>query len=70
MPGEKLSLTVETKRLLPKACDAFKETLDRLIEILFDGEEAVRELLINYVTLQLLSDASSPRCGNRASSVW
>lgn len=58
IPGEKLALTEETKRLLPKACDAFKVTLDRLVDVLFEGEEAVRGLLINYVTIQLLSDAS------------
>jgi hypothetical protein len=58
IPGKKLGLTAETKRLLPKACDAFKVTLDRLVDVLFEGEEAVRGLLINYVTLQLLSDAA------------
>lgn len=58
IPGEKLRLTEETEKLLPKAYDAFKTTIDRLIEILFDGEEAVRGLLINYITLQLLSDAA------------
>ena len=36
---------------------AFKITLDRLIVMFFDNEETVRGLLINYVTLQLLSDA-------------
>jgi hypothetical protein len=40
------------------ACDAFKVTLDRLVDVPFEGEEAMRGLLINYVTLQLLSDAA------------
>jgi hypothetical protein len=49
--------------LVPKAYDAFKVTVDRCIEVLFDGEEEVRGLLINYVILQLLSDAAF--CLNR-----
>jgi len=57
VPGKKLALTKETKVLTAKAYAAFKITVDCLIEVLFDGEEAVRGLLINYVTLQLLSDA-------------
>lgn len=57
VPGKKLALTEETKILTAKAYAAFKVTVDRLLELLFDGEEAVRGLLVNYVTLQLLSDA-------------
>jgi hypothetical protein len=63
MPGKKLKLTRETEMLISKAYDAFKVTVDRLIEVLFDGEEEVRGLLMNYVTLQLLSDAAF--CLNR-----
>ena len=58
VPGKKLVLTEETKVLTAKAYAAFKTTVDRLIHLLFDDEEAVRGLLINYVTLQLLSDAA------------
>jgi hypothetical protein len=58
VPGDILKLTRETQMLVPKAYDALKVTLDRLIEELFDGEEQVRGLLINYATLQLLSDAA------------
>jgi hypothetical protein len=59
VPGaHELALTEETKALLPKACDAFRFALDYLIEVLFDGEESVRALLIKYVTIQLLSDAA------------
>lgn len=54
--GKKLALTDETKVLTAKAYAAFKVTIDRFIHLLFDDEEAVRGLLINYVTLQLLSD--------------
>ena len=57
VPGTKLSLTEESKVLTAKAYAAFKITVDRIIETFFDDEEAVRGLLINYVTLQLLSDA-------------
>lgn len=34
-----------------------EKTMHRLINLLFDNEEGGRGLLINYVTLQLLSDA-------------
>ena len=55
---DKLGLTSETRNLIPKAYEAFAVTLDRLIEEFFEGEEAARELMLNYVTLQLLSDAA------------
>lgn len=58
VPGDKLRLTQETKVLVPKAYDALKVTMDRIIEEFFDGEEGVRGLLLNYATLQLLSDAA------------
>lgn len=56
--NEKLNLTEQSKQLLSKAYCAFKITMDRLIEEVFEGEEEVRGLLISYVTLQLLSDAA------------
>jgi len=56
--GDKLDLTYETKQLLPKAYDAFEVSLNRIIEELFDGDQSLRWLLVEYVTLQLLSDAS------------
>lgn len=54
----RLKLTNETKTLLGKACEAFEKTLDEFISQLFDGEDAVRWLLLKYMTLQLVSDAS------------
>ena len=56
--GEKLRLTKETKELIPKAYAAFEKALDRLIEELFDGDRKLRLLLLQYVTLQLLSDTA------------
>jgi len=56
--GDKLALTQETKDLLPKAYDAFEVSLARIIEEVFDGDQSLRWLLLQYVTLQLLSDAS------------
>ena len=54
----KLRLTPETVTLLENAYTAFEITLDRLIDELFDRDHSLRWLLIQYVTLQLLSDAS------------
>ena len=54
----KLELTKETKDLLPKAYDAFEVALERIIEEVFDGDQSLRWLLLEYVTLQLLSDAA------------
>jgi hypothetical protein len=56
--GGKLDLTEETKVLLTEAYDCYEIALDRLIDELFDGDDALRWLLHQYVTLQLLSDAS------------
>jgi hypothetical protein len=50
--------TKQTKQLLPQAYNAFKITMDRLLHEFFDNEQGVRKLLVNYVTLQLLSDAA------------
>lgn len=54
----KLVPTADTTKLLAKAYEAFEVTLDRLIYELFDRDESLRWLLIQYVTLQLMSDAS------------
>mmetsp|Transcript_32137 Transcript_32137/g.78320 ORF Transcript_32137/g.78320 Transcript_32137/m.78320 type:complete len:656 (-) Transcript_32137:394-2361(-) len=56
--GDKLDLTKETRGMLVEAYDCYEIALDRLIEELFDGDDALRWLLHQYVTLQLLSDAS------------
>ncbi|KAG7349172.1 hypothetical protein IV203_011769 [Nitzschia inconspicua] len=56
--GPKLALTPETKELLEEAYDAFEVALDGVITNLFDGDHGLRWLLLQYVTLQLLSDAA------------
>jgi len=56
--GDKLTLTVETRHLLSQAYDAFEVSLDRIIDEIFDGDHHLRWLLLQYVTLQLLSDAA------------
>ena len=56
--GDKLALTPETADLLPKAYDAFEVALDRIIDEVFDGDNSLRWLLIQYVTLQLMSDTA------------
>ena len=53
----KLALTGETKQLLPKAYNALEVCLDRIIEQVFDGDDGIRWLLLQYITLQLMSDA-------------
>jgi hypothetical protein len=55
---QKLELTKETVDLLPKAYHAFEMALDRIIDEVFDGDDSLRWLLIQYVTLQLLSDTA------------
>ena len=54
----KLELTMETIDLLPKAYDAYEICLDRIINEVFDGDDHLRWLLLQYTTLQLLSDAA------------
>ena len=54
----KLRITKETEQKLAHAYKAFEKTLDRLIEELFDGDDSLRWLLLQFVTLQLHSDAS------------
>lgn len=50
-------LTADTSVLLCEVYKAFRHSLDRLVQELFDGERAVHDLLVQYVVLQLLSDA-------------
>lgn len=38
--------------------ESFKEVLDRIMEELFDNDTNIKRLLLKYVVLQLLSDAS------------
>jgi hypothetical protein len=56
--SHKLDLTLETQNMMSYCYDAFTFAMDDLIEELFEGDESVRELLIKYVVLQLLSDAA------------
>ena len=55
---ERLVLTKETANILPKVYGAFDTAVSHLLEVFFDGEKAVREVLVRYVLLQLLSDAA------------
>jgi len=54
----KLRLTKDTTKLLGEAYAAFQLALHRVVKELFDGDESIRWLLLQYVTLQLFSDAS------------
>lgn len=56
--GTHLALTPETAAHMPKMHAAFEYALNRFLDELFDGDEAVRKVLLTYVVLQLLSDAS------------
>ena len=56
--GNKLALTQDTIELLPKAKDAFEECLDRLVLEVLDDDDDIRWLLLQYVTLQLMSDTA------------
>ncbi|KAL3909892.1 MAG: hypothetical protein SGILL_007908, partial [Bacillariaceae sp.] len=56
--GDKLALTPETEELLPEAYNAFETALDGIITNVFDGDNGLRWILLQYVTLQLLSDAA------------
>ena len=55
---EKLILTNETQTLVPYLDSTFETVLDRLMSELFDNDSSIRQLLIEYVILQLLSDAA------------
>lgn len=52
--GERLSLTPETEEKIPYLYQVFAITVSYFIETIFNGEE----LLMKYVALQRLSDAS------------
>ena len=54
----KLKLTKESQELMPYCHNAFNVTMDSFIEELFDDDDDVRELLVKYVVLQLLSDCA------------
>eukprot|EP00929_Paragymnodinium_shiwhaense_P069097 TRINITY_DN34855_c0_g1_i1.p1 TRINITY_DN34855_c0_g1~~TRINITY_DN34855_c0_g1_i1.p1 ORF type:complete len:679 (-),score=146.27 TRINITY_DN34855_c0_g1_i1:122-2158(-) len=54
----RLRLTPETEVLLAEVSGEFHTTLNRFVQYGFAGEEGVRDLLIRYVELQLLSDAA------------
>ena len=54
----KLRLTSGTEEILVKVYEAFDFVLGMLDDEIFDGEQAVRDLTVRYVVLQLLSDAS------------
>lgn len=56
--GDKLALTKESRDLLPKAYDAFETCLDRIIAELLDGDDGMRWLLLEYITMQLMSDTA------------
>lgn len=53
-----LQLTSRTSQLLYLSYSAFERALDRIVNELFNGDDSVRWLLLQYVTLQLISDAS------------
>lgn len=55
---ERLALSEDTESVMPQVDQAFQTVLDCLVQEVFNGEEAVRKLLMTYVVLQLLSDAA------------
>ena len=55
---KKLRPTKETSKLLQEAYAAFELALIRIVRELFEEDDSVRWLLLQYVTLQLFSDAS------------
>jgi hypothetical protein len=55
---EKLIPTKETQTLVPYLDHVFEAVLDRLMSELFENDDSIRQLLIEYVILQLLSDAA------------
>jgi hypothetical protein len=54
----KLSLTKETQDLLPYMYDSFNRAVDHFVVNLFENDQRVRTLLVQYVVLQLLSDCA------------
>jgi len=56
--GSRIALTSETALKIPYVYDAYTATSNHFVTQLFDGDDHVRLLLVKYVVLQLLSDAS------------
>mmetsp|Transcript_18938 Transcript_18938/g.31355 ORF Transcript_18938/g.31355 Transcript_18938/m.31355 type:complete len:634 (+) Transcript_18938:84-1985(+) len=54
----KLALTPETVASLPKMHETFEYALNRFVGEVFHGDEEVRKVLLNYVVLQIVSDAA------------
>lgn len=54
----KLTLTPETVAAIPKMHETFEYALNRFIHEVFEENEDVKGVLLNYVVLQLLSDAA------------
>ena len=55
---DRLSLTSETKDRIPYLVDDFNATVDYIIKNVFCDDTSVRQLMLKYVVMQLLSDAS------------
>ena len=55
---DRLSTTLETKEKIPYLLDAFNTTVDYIIKNVFYDDVNVRKLMLRYVVMQLLSDAS------------
>lgn len=51
-------LTPRTREMIPYLYDCFESTLDHVVQNLFAGDVRVRDLILKYVVLQLLSDAA------------
>jgi hypothetical protein len=56
--GDRLALTDETCERMPYIYNAYTTASEHFVNELFEGDERVRSLLVKYVVLQLLSDAS------------
>lgn len=53
-----LSLTPETRKMLDYCYSSFEKTIEHFMKIIFRNDNRVKRLLLTYVVLQLLSDAS------------
>jgi hypothetical protein len=56
--GDRLDLTEETREKIPYIYEAYTTASEHFVNELFEGDERVRSLVVKYVVLQLLSDAS------------
>ena len=54
----KLSLTPDTKTMIEYCHETFEAALGHFMKHMFGNDERIRRLLLHYVVLQLLSDAS------------